>query len=416
MFEVLEPSMRKRVAFVMDMGANGLGASRSLGRCGIPVVGMDFKINPPGFASKYVDPLPCPDPVAQPDQLLDLLVKRGQELGEKGVLFPCSDAFISFVSMNRGEISKWFELTVPPNGVIEGLVDKRIQYGWATKLGIPIPDTFFPKGLEEVREIRGQVKFPCFIKPLKSHLWSRKFSTKGFIVRNQKELEARFVELEETGLETMVQKVIMPPGENIRGVAAYYGRNGYVSPIFTWEKTRQTPPNFGVGCCVRSRWFPETAEMGRQFAQGIGFLGTGSINFKLDPDDGIWKLIEMNGRIWLHNYHSAKSGLNLSLLQYLDSQDLPLPAIEGFKEGVVWWDSLSDFNTYLRLRRKHRLGLLEWVDSWFLPEVHAYFEKGDMKPALVRHRYGLALAMMMGNFLRMRVDQDAIWDDQVKKS
>ena len=156
--------------------------------------------------------------------------------------------------------------------------------------------------------------------------------------------------------------------------------------------------------------------MGKKFAQGIGFLGTGSINFKLDPEDGIWKLIEMNGRIWLHNYHSAKSGLNMTLLQYLDSQNLPLPMVEGFKEGVVWWDSLSDFNTYLRLRKRHRLGFSEWVDSWFLPEVHAYFEKGDIGPALMRHRYGVEWAMMIGNFLRTKVDQDAIWDDLVKSS
>jgi hypothetical protein len=96
----------------------------------------------------------------------------------------------------------------------------------------------------------------------------------------------------------------------------------------------------------------------------------------------------------------------MALLQYLDSQGLPLPIMEGFKEGVVWWDSLTDFQTYIRLRRSHRLGLSEWVDSWFLPDVHAYFEKGDAGPALARYRHGLA--MMFDTFLKTTVDQDAI--------
>jgi len=407
----LEPISKRRVAIVLNMGANGLGVARSLGHMGIPVIGMDFEPQSPGFRSKFVRPVRCPDPIKRPDELLDFLVAQGKELGEKGVLFTCSDAFINVVSRNRGEISKWFELALPPGEVIEGIIDKRTQYDWATKLGIPIADTFYPMSLKETRELRGQVKFPSFIKPMKSHLWSRIFSHKGFIVRDQEELEARFGELEGIGLEAMVQKVIMPPGENIRGAAAYYGRNGYVSPIFTWEKTRQDPPNFGVGSCVRSRWFPDIAEMSKRFAQGIGFKGIGSMNFKLDPDDGVWKLIEMNGRPWMQNHHATASGLNLPLLQYLDSQGLPLPTLSGFEEDVVWWDSLADLMTFLRLRRRGRIDFNRWTRSWFLPDDNAYYGKGDIKPALERHRYGLKFAMTLGAYLKMKEDPDAIWED-----
>jgi D-aspartate ligase len=385
-----------------------LGVARSLGQLGITVIGMDFDPHPAGFRSKYVKAAKCPDPLKESDELLDYLVAESEDFDGKGVLFPCSDAFINFVSKNREEISKWYELTVPSKEVIEGLIDKRVQYGWAVRLGIPIPDTFFPMSLGDVRDLRGQVKFPSFIKPLKSHLWSRIFHNKGFIVRDQQELEARFDELEGTGLEAMVQKIIMPPGENIRGVAAYYGRNGYVSPIFTWEKTRQDPPNFGVGSCVRSKWFPDTAEMGKRFAQGIGFLGTGSLNFKLDPDDGVWKLIEMNGRIWMQNHHATASGINLPLLQYLDSLGLPLPHLDGFKEDVVWLDSVADFTTYLRLRRLGRIDFTHWMRSWFPPDVFAYYANGDIGPALERNVFHLEGAKAIVAYLRMKEDPDVV--------
>jgi D-aspartate ligase len=411
MYSPLEPSSKRRVAIVLNMGPNGLGVARSLGHMGIPVVGMDFEPRPAGFQSKYVRPVRCPDPVIRPDELLDLLLSEGKELGEKGVLFACTDAFINFVSKNRSEISKWFELTIPPEDVIEGLIDKRTQYGWATRLGIPIPDTFFPKSLKEVRELRGQVRFPSFIKPMKSHLWSRTFFNKGFIVRDQQQLEERFGQVDATGLEAMVQKVLMPPGENIRGAAAYFGRNGYASPIFTWEKTRQDPPNFGVGSCVRSRWFPDIAEMSKRFAQGIGFLGTGSIGFKLDPDDGVWKLIEMNGRSWMQNHHATACGLNLPLLQYLDSLGLPQPTLNGFEEGVVWWDPLADFTTFLRLHRRGRIDFTRWVRSWFPPDVWAYYERGDAMPAWGRSRFFREWAMTLGAYLKMKEDPDAAWED-----
>ena len=89
------------VAFVLHMGPNGLGVTRSLAREGIPVVGADFVPNAPGLFSRYCRPLLCPNPAVDPDGTLEFLLKEGEHLKEKGILYACSDVFVLFVSRNR---------------------------------------------------------------------------------------------------------------------------------------------------------------------------------------------------------------------------------------------------------------------------------------------------------------------------
>jgi D-aspartate ligase len=403
---------QKSTAVVLNMGANGLGVARSLGRHGIPVLGMDFVPNPVGFHSKYVNGIRCPDPTTRSTELLEFMAIEGEKLREKGVLYPCTDAFLQFVSRNRKELSKWYELTLPKEEVVEGLVKKIVQYEWARKLGVPIPQTFFPRDLKEAHEIRHELRYPAFIKGQESHLWARQFNNKGFIVRGPDELERRLQKAFEANLEVVVQKIIMPPGKHYGVVGGYIGVNGNSTPMLTWRKGRQTPPNFGIGCFLVSERIPELMELGSKFMKGIGFIGPGVIGFKFDLDDQEWKLIEMNGRLWFQNYFLLKCGYNLPLMQYCDATGESPPQMGEFKEGVRWWDSLSDFDSFVRLRREGRIGPREWIKSWFLPDVTPYFERGDIRPFLAQSGYGLAYAKEIGSLMKMKVDEDAEWDNR----
>jgi D-aspartate ligase len=412
MDNTLSPSLTGRTAFVLNMGANGLGVARSLAGRGIRIVGMDFDPRAPGFRSKYVKGVRCPDPLVDPEGLVEFLSKEGAKLDQKGVMLPCTDAFLNFVSRNRRELSEHYELTLPPESVIEGLVDKHFQYDWAAKLGIPMPQTFFPQDMDGVREIRDVLRYPAFIKGRASHLWARRFGNKGFIVRNAEELACGFGKAFEAGLTALVQKIMMPPGENFIGAAAYLGRDGYCTPAFTWRKVRQNPPNFGIGSCLVSLRAPELGEMGLRFMKGIGHKGIGAMGFKLDTDDGIWKFVEMNGRTWFQNQIAARCGYNLPLLQYLDSQGEELPALGEFEEGVRWWDAVADFDSFVRLRREGRVKTTDWLRSFFVPDLYAYYEKGDVGPLLAQSRYGLAWAKELGHLLKTRRDEDAHWVGQ----
>ena len=63
-----------RPAIILGMTANGLSVARSLGRKGIPVIGIDSNRRQPGMFSRYCKHLVCPNVIEKEDDFLDFLI------------------------------------------------------------------------------------------------------------------------------------------------------------------------------------------------------------------------------------------------------------------------------------------------------------------------------------------------------
>jgi predicted ATP-grasp superfamily ATP-dependent carboligase len=390
------------------MGINGLGIARTLGRRGITVVGVDHRTDLPGMRSRFVAPMIGPDILKEPERLLDMLMEEGERLDERPVLFAASDPAVLFISRNRGRLAGSFELIAPPEKVVEAMINKRLQYEEAIRLGIPMTETFYPRSMREVEEGMDRLRFPAFIKPLYSHLWSPIFRVKGFVVKDAAELRERMRQVLATDQEVMVQDIIWPPGKDLFNVGAYMGRDGYVSPVITWQKVRQYPPNFGVASLAMSCHQPEVAELGMKFMNGLGYKGIASVGFKRDERDGEWKLIELNARTWMAHELSDGAGIPLVYLQYLDLTGRPKPELKDFRDGVRWWDGMMDIDSFYRLRRRGEMTCGQWLRSWLGSDIYSHYAPDDRLPVLYRYGFGIKLARLMADLLRMKVDEDDV--------
>lgn len=382
---------RNHVAFVLSLFDTGLGAIRSLGRIGIPVIGLDSDPDMPGFKSKYCAARVCPDPVYKPEELAEFLMNEGMKLEHPGIIIPASDAFVLFLSRFRDDLSVYFNFLLPPADVLEAIINKRLQYEMAEKIGTPYSKTFYPETLHDVEQIQKDLEYPAFIKPYCGHLWREKFGGihKGFKIHNARELKDRYKEIFPTGLQAMVQSIILGPNSNHFKVNVYIGKAGKPLAIFTLRKIRQYPTEFGVGTMVESIHYPELADLGLKFFNGIGYRGIGSIEFKKDDRDGKLKMIELNPRLWQQNIHPTICGINFPLIQYLDlTNQNPLPQME-FKDGIKWWDSLADFEAFLWYFRRKQLSPIAWVCSWKGIRSFATFAFDDPAPFFKANEYGL---------------------------
>lgn len=216
--------------FVLNMETNGLGMARMLGRRGVRVVGVDHRPDLPGMHSRFVRPLLCKNIVEEPETALEAILEEGERLDERPVLFPASDPAVLFMSRNRNKLAKRFEFIAPPEKVVEAMVNKRLQYEEAVRLGMPMTETFYSRSMEELGEGMRRLRFPAFIKPLHSHLWYPVFANKGFVAKDAEELREKMAMVLAKGQEVMVQDIIWPPGKGFYNAGAYIGRNGYVSP------------------------------------------------------------------------------------------------------------------------------------------------------------------------------------------
>ncbi len=391
------------------MGANGLAVARTLAREGVPVVGIDNRPEAPGFASKFVRKMVAKDPKEDPEALLQVLIQAGEAQDQKGVIFPASDAAVHFLSQNERALSEHFLFLTPPEKVREAMINKRLQHDEAVRLGIPVPETHFPSGPDDLEEVESTISFPAFIKPLYSHRWCTTFANKGFIVTTSKELRERMATVFSSGHEVMVQSIIWPPGRDLYSVGAFFDEHGKESPSFCWHKLRQYPPSFGVGSLVESAHQPEVTELGMRFMKGIGYRGIGYVEFKKDHKDGEWKMVEMNARTGQTNALQSKAGRPLVLYQYDHLTGRRSPPSDGdYPDGVLWWDSLNDIDSYWRLRRRGEITTFQWIRSCLQVDVNAYFDLDDPGPFFVRYGYGSKLARLMNDLLRMKIDEDRV--------
>ena len=55
---------------------------------------------------------------------------------------------------------------------------------------------------------------------------------------------------------------------------------------------------------------------GLAWLRSLGYTGFSYIEYKLDPRDGQYKLIELNARSWLNQFMATLSGVNFPAIVY----------------------------------------------------------------------------------------------------
>ncbi len=378
-------------AFVLDINVfGGLGAVRSLGRAGVPVIGLGTDSRRFGFATRYCTPKQCPNPVTQPAELVAFLREEGSRLAEPGILLPASDEFVLFLAHHGHELADLFRFNRLPPEIVEAGVDKRVQYEIAERLGIPYPQTFYPTSLADVHEMKDRLAYPAFIKGRQSFRWRAQFPKlgKGVKVHGPGELVRVLAEILPSGVPVMVQAIVPGPNTQNSNVRAYVAESGDVLAVFTSRKIRQYPVEFGVGTMAESVHDPELLDLGLRYFKGSGFRGFGYIEFKRDIRDGTPRMIELNARFSAQIIHSTDCGVNFPLIQYLDlAGRQPAPQMT-FETGVRWLSAVGDIRSAWAHWRAGQLTPWQWLRSWASARSFAVFAWDDPKPFV---RYLLTL-------------------------
>src|SRR5690242_630851 len=96
-----EAARMNPVAVVMNVYYTGLGIARSLGERGVRVIGLTSQRGVYGNFTRYAKIRMAPDSRHQPEALAEYLVRLGQELGDKSVLYPTRDDDVIFLNRFR---------------------------------------------------------------------------------------------------------------------------------------------------------------------------------------------------------------------------------------------------------------------------------------------------------------------------
>jgi len=277
-------------------------------------------------------------------------VKRGW------VLIPTSDFYVMVIAKNWQLLSEHFLLTTPPWEIIKYCIDKLLTYRTAEKLGIPVPETFCPVTLKQLRALADQLDFKKKSWILKSRskvLFPQSrdylfFDAKALEINTKRDLLRLYTENQKRIRDfVLIQEKIPGMPDNNINVRAILNRDLKPIVICTDQKIRQYPLFFGVGTYRESVLAPKVAKLGLEFLKAIKFFGMAYVEFKKDPRDGEFKLIEVNPRLGMGVSLTKACGVDLTYNMYNLARGIQIKPCLKFKTGIRWINARLDLKTIL---------------------------------------------------------------------
>lgn len=362
-----------------------VGLVRSLKKAKIPVI---VAVDDPLAIitkTKYVDDVIVLPSNTEEDAYLQALIGLADRYAGSWLL-PPSDDSLAIVSRHKKLLSQYFKVSAPDWEHTKLFLDKRYTYEIAEKLGVPHPKTRIPANLDDVIAYAEVATFPCLIKPRQIHIFRLHFHEKMFIAHNVDELVELYEKTSVVDYNVMLQEFI--PGTDGEG-ANYnsYFVDGQPIAEFTAKKIRNAPPQTGSPRVLVTQYIPELIEPGRKILQGLNYDGFSCIEFKRDPRDGVYKLMEVNGRHNLSSLLAVQSGMPFPEIEYRHVVEGIVPTKEqypSFEEGVYWSLLLSDLSNSIRHYRQERYPLMDYLRPYLGKTVIADVDLRDLGPLYLR--------------------------------
>jgi D-aspartate ligase len=322
----------------------GLGIARSLGRKGIPVYVIDDQYSIAQF-SKYVSRVVRVKDLRDELNTVDNVLEVGQRYGLKGwVLFPTRDETVAAFSRHRNRLAEFFRVTTGEWETVRWAWDKKNTYELAARLGIPVPHTYNPRTEADLAALNRRL--PLALKPAVKENFFYATGAKAWRAETPDQLKHLFRKAAKQirPEEILVQEIIPGDGQRQYSYCAFF-RDGEAQSSLIARRLRQHPREFGrAASYVETIELPEIEELSERFLKAIDYYGLVEVEFKQDPRDGQFKLLDVNARTWGFHSIGGPAGVDFPYLLYADQVGEPVDRCRA-SAGVGWLRLITDLPT-----------------------------------------------------------------------
>jgi D-aspartate ligase len=370
-------------ALVIGANLRALGIARSLGRRGIAT----WLLHEPGDdpvarVSRYAArtlPAPLGDGAQQAAGLLELADHHGLR---GWTLFATGDESAAAVARQRRALTERFALVSPDWDAVGQAYSKRRTHELAQRIGVPHPRTWYPRTAAEVAGV--DCRFPAVVKPDVKPRENRFTRAKAWRADDRAVLLDRWREAASlVGAEAAIVQELVPGGGEAQYSFAALCDDGVPVAHLTARRARQYPRDFGhSSSLVETVDEPEVEELGRAVVAALRWTGLVEVEFKRDPRDGRYLLLDINPRVWTWHCIGARAGVDFPYLAWRLSQALPIVAPRA-SPGVRWVRLATDIPSAWGALRAGELTPLGWAHSLQRPRQGAVAAADDPLPSIV---------------------------------
>ena len=358
------------------MHHGGLGAIRSLGRLGVPVYGVHEDSWAPAARSRYLhDRWIWQPPAEDAGRMSADLVRLASRIGRPAVLIPTDDAGAIFLAEHGTELRQWFLFPEPPSDLPRQLAGKYTLYQLCRQLGVPCPAAALTGSLFEAGRFADRVGFPLVVKlarPWRSSSAAGPRSTS--VVHTRAELADTWQACADR--ELMLQEYI--PGQDYF-FHGYCDARSRCRPGFVGIKERSYPAHAGLTSLGRWVDNPQLHRQATELMGRLGFRGIVDLDYRFDPRDGRYKLLDFNPRLGAQfRLFSDTAGVDVVVAAHLDltGRAVPQGAPHVGRSFVV-----ENYDPIAALAyRRCGLDFRSWVTSLRGADELAWFAKDDLAP------------------------------------
>ena len=378
-----------------------LAVVRSLGRKGVRVtVGERTFLNTSFFSKYCAKRLIYPSPRQSPNQFIEFLLREIKR-NHYDCLFPMEEGTLLLLARHRSEISQYAHFLIPDLEKIEFVRDKGNLIRFAEAHGIPTPKTFYSPPTPEPCKVQGfgpesnevqgspapdvvqgldhfaqKIPMPAVIKP---RISSGSF---GIVyVRKREDFLSSYQSVHERYPFPLIQEWI-PDGGGTFGMATLFDEASNIKAAFVHEKLRMYPVQGGPSTLREGVEHPQIMKLGLSLFKSLNWVGVGMVEFKVDPRDGIPKLMELNPRFWGSLQLAIVSGVDFPYLMLRMAREESFEPVLHYTVGKrCRWLLLGDILHFIK--NSHRFHLRPSFFDFSDPNTsYDIFSRDDPLPLL----------------------------------
>lgn len=369
-------------ALVLGSGVTALGVVRCLGRLGVRALclsgGGDIEARSRWYERVDKNLPPLGDVSVLANLLESIPVDRA-------VLIGCTDHWAIGIGQLPDALSERFLSFAPDADVVLQFIDKRRFGELIERLDIPRPVTVRVRDEPHLRQTAAELSADVFLKPADSQRFHQRFGLKAFRTTTRDALLSRYQDAHEAGLDMFLQEYIPGPPTSHHFIDGFVDDSGDILAVFARQRGRMHPPDFGNSSYMVSEEIGRVSDAVNSLERifrSVAYRGIFSAEFKHDPRDGRFKILEINCRPWWYVEFASVCGVDVISMTYRRALGLPVAPIREYKTGVGLVYPYYDYLALRRMRKEGEISLFRAVRSW-LGARQPLFAWDDPMPALV---------------------------------
>lgn len=308
-------------------------------------------------------------------------------IGDRMVLFGCTDDYVAMIIRNREELSD-FVIPYPPEEMLTTVSKKAEFYEMCDKFGIPHPDTVVLTDKTTADALSPEklgFSYPIIVKPSSSvDYWKHSFDgMKKVYTADSPERAAEIVnEIYSSGYpeKIILQEFIAGGDSQMRVFTCFSDEHGKVRAMCLGHTMLEehTPKGLGNHAAIVTEPVSSLpiADKIKDMLEALGYTGFSNFDIKLregTKDD--FRVFEINLRQGRSNFYLTSAGLNVA---YLANEVYESDGNDCNKvENVVFWHHIPKSTAYKytedkalvekakKLAREGR----EYSSVWYTPDM-----------------------------------------------